>query len=101
MQTLIALVSFAVLGSTSLFRMFKASREPSLGPSTLPRAFSMSLKPELERHATGPNQSHLALWLRALCDFHVAQCYFSIALQLASFVALFGRSNEHRNQYDE
>ena len=44
------------------------------------------------------NQGRLAFWIRSLSDFHKAQCFYSIALQIASFVFIYG---ENKNRTDE
>ena len=38
------------------------------------------------------------LWLCSLSDFHKAQCFYSIALQIASFVTIYGNN---KNQADD
>ena len=43
------------------------------------------------------DQSHVRLWLLAITDFHEVQCYYSIALLIASYVALYGKNNTNRN----
>ena len=44
------------------------------------------------------NQGRRAFWLRSLSDFHKAQCFYSIALQIASFVLIYGKN---KNQTDD
>lgn len=41
------------------------------------------------------DEGHPEIWLGALSDFHNAQCFYSIALQIASFVAIYG-GNKNR-----
>ena len=43
-------------------------------------------------------RGHLRLWLQTLSDFHKAQCLYSIALQCAALVAIYGRN---KNQEDD
>lgn len=44
------------------------------------------------------DEGHVRSWLFSLSDFHKAQCFYSIALQIASFVATNGKN---RNRVDE
>ena len=49
----------------------------------------------------GSKKSHSKLWISAMGDFHKLQCYYAIALLVASFVALYGRNDAARAQLDD
>ena len=43
-------------------------------------------------------KGHFGFWLRSLSEFHKAQCFYSIALQIASFVTIYGKE---KNRMDD
>lgn len=100
MQTSIALIGFAVLSPDHIRRLYKLIVNLSPGgmpEHQLPSNFPMPLVGKFTiRH----DRSHRSLWLRAISEFHIAQCYYSITLQIASCVVLFGDGNANKNQYD-
>lgn len=103
MQTLIALLGFAVLASTHLWgHLAKKKREKSTqSDSKEPNLSVSSSNTTANANLLDHEKTHSGLLLLATEEFHILQCYFSIALQIASFVALYGGNNADRSQLDE
>ena len=95
MQTSIALLAFTVLGLCHLRDIRKSWKQLALDdtqelePETHPVQGFPITQAEYEIHG------RKAFWLRSLSDFHKAQCFYSIALQIASFVFIYGK-NQNR-----
>ena len=98
---MIALIGFAVLSSAHAYKILRSMKKPSQQDLTAPQSLSTVPRPGFGERTNGQDQSHLALWLNAISEFHKAQCYYSIALQVASFMALFSNGSGNRNQEDE
>ena len=101
MQTVIALAGFAVLSSAYVRRVYRSKEKWSFGDLIANESLSMCPKPAPNDCTYWQDRPHLSLWLNSVSEFHKTQCYYSIALQLASFVALWGRGSVNRNQDDE
>ncbi|KAI4181767.1 MAG: hypothetical protein L6R41_006416 [Letrouitia leprolyta] len=96
------------LGSTATYQLFKSHRS-KIKSSTADRNTQSQ-----HSHSSSPNTSstelqsqsspHLRNLYRLLSDFHKLQCTYSITLQIASFIALYGPpSTTHsiKNPFDE
>lgn len=103
MQTLIAFLGFAVLASVHLRRHLRREKKKKAAQS-ITKEESTSISPS-KRAGGAPRiddeKSHSGLWLFATKEFHNLQCYYSIALLIASFVALYGGDNAEKAQLDE
>ena len=99
MQTSIALLGFIALSLSHLCQLYNSRKASGamIGPEEIPKA-SVVLSPQLDLHR--PTLSHAKLWIKTLSDFHKVQCFYSMALQIASCVAFFG-SHTVRNRTDE
>lgn len=102
MQTVIALFGFAVLTSIHLHRHLARRKEKGFQSTSKEESPSFTLT-KTAAHATPlhAERSHRSLWLLATEEFHKLQCYYSIALLSASFVALYGGDNAQKAQLDE
>lgn len=103
MQTLIALLGFAVLNTIHLRRyLAKKKKEKATQGTTSDKNPSISSS-KTAAHALhlDDEKSHSGLWLLAMEEFHKLQCYYAIALLIASFVALYGGNSAEKAQLDE
>ena len=106
MQLIIALLGFVAIASAHAYRSYALRKSPLREPELAREDVSLG---RYESSVSNPSdcickpkhQSHPELWLKTLSEFHKAQCYYSIALQIASFVALYGGSDTNRNKLDE
>ena len=64
------------------------------GPKS--RTNSTQAPPTFQAHKD--DETHFDFWLRSLSEFHKAQCFYSIALEIASFVTIYGKD---KNRTDE
>lgn len=95
MQTAIALLAFGFLFAVHVRESYRSKRSVARDISTklnFPKR-SPEAKPQIDmgRH----DKDHFEVWLHAVSEFHKAQCLYSIALQIASFVAIYG-GNKNR-----
>ncbi len=102
MQTLIALLSFAVLASIHLRGHLARGKEKLAQSTTKEESTSnSSSKSTAKAPPLNDEESYSGLWLLAVEEFHKLQCYYVIALLTASFLGLYGRTNAERAQLDE
>ena len=102
-QTLIALLGFAVLASVRLRRHLAKKKRERAAQHTIKEkgAWISSSKIAANPPTFGNKKSHSKLWIFAMGEFHKLQCYYAIALLIASFVALYGRNDADRAQLDD
>ena len=103
MQTLIALLGFAVLSSVHLRRHLVKKKDEGAAQHTIK---AKGTSTSLSKRAAHPlpldkKKSHSDLWIFVIGEFHKLQCYYAIALLIASFVALYGRNDSERAQLDD
>lgn len=102
MQILIALLGFVVLASAHLRKQLVKEKEEIAEGTNKEQITS---KPSSTKAPGTPHpdagKDHLGLWLLATEEFHKLQCYYAIALLIASLVALNGGSNTDKAQVDE
>ena len=103
MQTLIALLGFVVLASVHLRRRLAKKKRERVAQHTIKEqgARISSRKIAANSPPLGNKKSHSKLWIFAVGEFHKLQCYYAIALLIASFVALYGRNDAGRAQLDD
>lgn len=96
MQTLIALMAFAILGAYNLRRVYQSKKNLAHGnfQGPITKGDPTQASQTVQRHKN--DKGHIDLWLQCLSEFHKAQCFYSIALQIASFVAIYGK-NKNRS----
>ena len=102
-QTLIALLGFAVLASVRLRRHLAKNKRERAAQHTIKEkgAWTSSSKVAANPPNLGNKKSHSKLWIFAMGEFHKLQCYYAIALLIASFVALYGGNGAERAQLDD
>ena len=102
-QTLIALLGFAVLASVRLRRHLAKKKRERAAQHTIKEkgVWISSSKIAANPPTLGNKKSHSKLWIFAMGEFHKLQCYYAIALLIASFVALYGRNDADRAQLDD
>ena len=102
-QTLIALLGFAVLASFRLRRHLAKKKGERAAQHTIKEqgAWMSSSNIAANPPPLGNEKSHSKLWIFAMGEFHKLQCYYAIALLIASFVALYGRNDAARAQLDD
>ena len=98
MQTLISLSAFVVLGLCHLGKIYALKKQLAHGiVQKLEDA-----KDSIEAHSIAEGQhdpgGHTVFWLGLLSNFHKAQCFYSIALQIASFVRIYGKSKDRMDE---
>lgn len=103
MQTLIALLGFAVLASIHLRGHLAKKKKDKAARSNTTDECPSNSSSKIAAHATplDDEKSHIGLWLLATEEFHKLQCYYAIALLIAPFVALYGGNNLEKAQLDE
>ncbi len=103
MQTLIALLGFAVLTSVHLRRHLRKGKKEGLAQSTIKETDPLVSSSGTAAYVPplDDGKSHSGLWLLATEEFHKLQCYYAIALLIASFVSLYGGNNSERAQLDD
>lgn len=103
MQTLIALLGFAVLASVHLCRYLARKKKEKAAQSSTKEESPSSSSTKIAAHVPPLNdeKSHIGLWLLATEEFHKLQCYYAIALLIASSIALYGGNNAEKAQLDE
>lgn len=89
MQALIALLAMVVIGSVHILQSGKKTSQHGLQASDH-KLNSVEAKEE--------DNEHLNFWLRSLSAFHKAQCFYSIVLQIAAVVAIYGKN---KNRADD
>ena len=102
-QTLSALLGFAVLASVRLRRHLAKKERERAAQHTIKEkgAWIPSSKIAANPPSLGNKNSHSKMWIFAMGEFHKLQCYYAIALLVASFVALYGRNDAERAQLDD
>ena len=102
-QTLIALLGFAVLASVRLRRHLTKKKKERAAQHTIKEkgAWISSSKIATNPPTLGNKKSHSKLWIFAMGEFHKLQCYYAITLLIASFVALYSRNGAERAQLDD
>ena len=98
MQTIIALSAFAILGVYNLRRFYKSKKTLARGNVQGSKSRESPAQSSPTVQTRKDDKGHIGLWLQFLSDFHKAQCFYSIALQIASFVAIYGKS---KNRTDD
>ena len=103
MQTLIALLGFAVLASIHLRGHLANKKMEKMAQSTSKERNASDFSNKTAAHVApvDDEKSHSGLLYLTTEDFHKLQCYYAIALLIASFVALYGGSNAEKAQLDE
>ena len=95
MQTAIAMLSLGVIATYQFIKLRRSKKHP---PPPTPYRNTPYTNPQSEAF------SHLHNFHRFLSDFHKLQCYYSITLQIAALIALYGppsTTNSIRNPFDE
>ena len=95
MQTTIALSALISLGFHHIYRKYRLKtktawdiiRDSCFGTKSVHTLRNMQAPKE--------DKGRFHFWLCSLSDFHKAQCFYSIALQVASFVTIYG-SNKNK-----
>ena len=98
MQTVIALVAFIALTFCNGYRIYR-SKEQSVKSDS--QKLNCGVKPNSATsylQAGESSKGRVAFWLRCLSDFHKTQCFYAFALQIASFVSVYGKN---RNLWDD
>ncbi|MCJ1269855.1 hypothetical protein MMC22_009748 [Lobaria immixta] len=89
MQTLIALLAMVV------FRVIGLKHQP--GKKTSQHGSQVSDHKLNSVKAKEEDNGHLNFRLRSLSAFHMAQCFYSIALQIAAIVAIYGKNKNRED----
>ena len=102
-QTLIALLGFAILASIRLRTHLAKKKRERAAQNTIQKkgAWMSSSKIAANPPSLGNEKSHSKIWIFATGEFHKLQCYYAIALLIASFVALYSRNDGERAQLDD
>ena len=98
MQTTIVLSALIFLGLHHMYRKYRLKtktawdiiRDSCFGTKSVHTLRNMQAPKE--------DKGRFHFWLCSLSDFHKAQCFYSIALQIASFVTIYGHN---KNQTDD
>ena len=99
MQTVLALLALGILGVYRWWKVYRSTREQTRGRAQNPNRRTISSRASLAKNrARRTRKGHFEFWLRILSEFHKAQCFYSIALQTASFVVIYGKK---RNRLDD
>ena len=103
MQTSIAMLSFAVIGIYQLVKLRRSNRHspPIVQIKQRRRPNPYSSTPHTKSQPLA--NSHRRNFYRFISDFHKLQCYYSITLQIASCIALYGppsTTDSIRNPFD-
>ena len=98
MQTVIALVALAVLSTIHRGRLNRSERNRTQGTSPRLGFPTQSPATKADIGIFEHDQDHFKLRVHVLSEFHKAQCLYSIALQMASFAAIYGGN---KNQEDD
>ena len=104
MQTSIAILSLAIIATYQLIKLLRSNRHP---PPTARNNQCRHSHSYPNKPYTNPQpvaSPHLRNFHRFLAEFHKLQCYYSITLQIASFIALYGPSSTTesiKNPFDE
>ena len=98
MQTLIALLAFLVLGVYNLHRVYQPEESLAQNNVRSPETKKTSTQPPSTDQTRNIDNGHIVLWLQFLSEFHKVQCFYSTALQIASFVAIHGKN---KNRTDD
>ena len=101
-QTLIALLGFAVLASVRLRRHLAKERRERAAQHTMKKKGAWMFPTQVAASPPlGNEKGHSRLWIFAMREFHKLRCYYAIALLIASFVALYSRNDTERAQLDD
>ena len=98
MQTSIALLALIVLGIVHLQDIRKSRKQLALSDAQEFESETYPVQGIPIAQAEYDVGERKAFWLRSLSDFHKAQCFYSIALQIASFVFIYGKN---KNRTDD
>jgi len=101
MQTIIAFLAFAILSSVRLHRVYRSKKQLAQGHADAAESPDQPVEAKSKVRTHDKDQGHIEICLNALSEFHKAQCLYSIALQIASFVALYGKNSAYKDSFDE